>query len=328
MKILQLFIVKKMVNKTNTLFLLLVAGALCMITACGKDEYFNRKHIAVVNGEKIYADEFEQRLNAQKGPLSPQSFANSRNRQELLEEEILDSMITEKIVLQRAGQLNLSVSNTELERKLLDIRKDFDDKFFDLLASQKVRYEDWREELRKEMLFDKLIAVDVNASIHVSEGEAEDYFQDHPDACKTEARVRAVQIVLRDPEKAKDVKGRLDAGGDFARIAAEVSIGPEAVRGGDLGMISRGTMPEPLDETLFRLPVGRISPVVKSAYGYHIFKVTEKLPARTRTFDECRGDLTAAILSQKQDAAFSVWLEDLKAKAVVTKEKSHTRRKK
>jgi parvulin-like peptidyl-prolyl isomerase len=319
MKTLKPFILTKMMINNKMLWTLFIAGAICFVSACGKDDYWNRKHIAEVNGEKIYLDEFQQRLNAQQGPLSPQSFKGSLNKQELLEEEILDSMITEKIVLQRARQLNLSVSNTELERKVLDIRKDFNDKFFDLLVSQNVRYEDWREELRKEMLFDKLVAVDVNASVSVSDEEAADYFDEHPDACKTETRVRAFQIVLRDPEKAKEIKARLEAGEDFAGIAARVSIGPEAARGGDLGWISRGTMPEPLDETLFRLPEGRVSPVIKSAYGYHILKVTEKRPSRARTFEECKGDLKAAILVRKQDEAFTAWLEKLKAKAVITK---------
>ncbi len=261
-----------MIKQNRLLWPLFLAGALCFIAACGKEDYFNQKYVAVVNGEKIYMDEFQQRLDAQKGPLSPRSLAGSLNKQELLEEEILDSMITEKIVLQRAKELNLSVSNTELERKLLDIRKDYGDKFFDLLAAQNVRYEDWREELRKEMLFDKLVAVDVNAAIRASEDEAEDYYNENPDACKAEARVRASQIVLRDPEKARQVKNRLEKGEDFARVAAEVSIGPEAARGGDLGLITLETMPEPLDKTLFSLPVGHISPVIKSAYGYHILK--------------------------------------------------------
>ncbi len=85
-------------------------------------------------------------------------------------------------------------------------------------------------------------------------------------------------------------------------------------------MISRQTMPEPLDKTLFNLPAGKISPVVKSAYGYHIFKVTEIQPARTRSFADCKEDVMADIRAQKEDAAFTVWLEGLKIKAVVKKE--------
>jgi len=300
---------------------LVLLGALCLLAACSRDDFPNQKQVvATVNGEKIYLDEYQKRLNAQKGLLSAKALPEPSNKQELLDEEILESMITEKIVLQRARELNLSVSNTELERKLLDIRKDYGDHFFNLLAQQNVRYEDWREELRKEMLWDKLVAADVNAQIRVSEDEAEDYFNDHPGLCKSQARVRAAQIVVRDREKADNAKARLEKGEDFAQVAAEVSIAPEAVRGGDLGLISRETMPEPLDKTLFNLPACKISPVVKSDYGYHIFKVTDIQPARTRSFSECKEDVMADIRAQKEDAAFTRWLDGLKLKAVVKKE--------
>lgn len=320
-------ILKKLINPCKPFMPLVFLGVLCLITACGRDDLRNRTHVATVNGEKIYWDEYRARLNAQKELLSLKAFPDSPEKREVLEKEILESMITEKIVLQRAQELNLSVSNTELERKLIDIRKDYGDNFFDLLRQQNVRYEDWREELKKEMLWDKLVAADVNASIRVSEDEAEDYFNKHPGMCKTQASVRAAQIVVRNAQTADEIKARLEKGEDFAKVAIQVSTGPEAVRGGDLGLISRETMPEPLDKTLFNLPAGKISPVVKSAYGYHIFKVTEIQPARIRPFPECKEEVMADIRAQKEEAAFTVWLEGLKEKAVVKKEK-HTRRAK
>jgi peptidyl-prolyl cis-trans isomerase C len=321
MNSMQPHLLKNLTKPGRPLMPLFLLGALCLLAACSRDDFPHRKQVvATVNGEKIYLDEYQKRLNAQKGLLSSKALTESLNKQELLAEEILESMITEKIVLQRARELNLSVTNTELERKLLDIRKDYGDNFFNLLTQQNVRYEDWREEIRKEMLWDKLVAADVNASIRISEDEAEDYFNDRPGLCKSQARVRAAQIVVRDREKAYNVKARLENGEDFAKVAAEVSIAPEAVRGGDLGLISRETMPEPLDKTLFNLPAGKISPVVKSDYGYHIFKVTDIQPARTRSFSECKEDVMADIRAQKEDAAFSRWLDGLKLKAVVKKE--------
>lgn len=306
--------------KCKPLIPILLLGVLCLQSACNRDNSFDRQHVATVNGEKIYLDEFQKHVNVQKAQLSLKAFPNAPDKQTLLADEILEAMITQKIILQRAKELNLSVSHTELERKLIAIRNDYGINFFDLLAAQNVDYDDWREELRKEMLFDKLVSADVNASVRVSEDEAEDYFNDHPGICKTEARVRASQIVVRDMEKARQVTARLDKGEDFARVAADASIGPEAIRGGDLGFVSRETMPDPLDKTLFSLPVGKISPLLKSAYGYHVVKVTEIQPARTRSFAECKDEIIADIRAQKEEAAFAVWLDALKLKAVVKKE--------
>lgn len=312
----------KLIKQIKWLMPLALLGALCLTASCDNEKFRSRKTVATVNGEKIYLDEYRERLNAQKGILSPQFFPDSLKKQRLLEEEILESMITEKIVLQRARELNLSVSQTELDGKLMNMRKDYGDNFFDLLRAQNVRYESWREELKKEMLMDKLVAADVNARISVSEKEAENYFHAHPGACRTEMRIRALQIVVRDPHKAGEIKTRLDQGEDFSAVAARESLGPEASRGGNLGLIARRTLPEPLDKTLFKLPAGKISPIVRSAYGWHIFKVTEIHPAGTRSFADCRKDIMAGLRAQKEDAAFAAWLEELKLRAAVRKERT------
>jgi parvulin-like peptidyl-prolyl isomerase len=299
---------------------LVLLGTVCLIISCSRDDLSDREYIATVNDEKIFYDEYQKRLTTRKNILPPGTLPNSLSKRRMLEEEILESMITEKIILQRASQLNLSVSNTELEQKVLDIRKDYGDHFFDFLISQNVQYIEWREEIQKEMLMDKVVAADVNASVRVTEAEVKDYFHEHPDLCKTEAQVRVAHIVVRNPEKAHAIKVRLENGEDFARVAVQESIGPEASRGGDLGLITEKTMPEPLDETIFHLPVGIVSPIVKSAYGYHIFKVSEKRPAQTRSFDGCRGDIMADIRIHKEDAAFTAWLDKLKRKAVIKKD--------
>lgn len=294
---------------------------LCLLGACGRGDLTGRTTIATVNGEKIYREELDLRLSLQKGILSPKAFANSLNKRDALEEEILDALITEKIMLQRARALNLAVAGEELEGRLTEIRKDYGEEFFNQLAAQNVRYEDWREQIKQEMLFGKLVAADVNARISVSDEEAQDYYDENPDFCKSEARVRALQIFIRDEQKAKDIKERLDRGEDFAKLAREASIGPEKARGGDLGWVSRQTMPEPLDQTLFRLATGEISPVIKSAYGFHILKVTETQRARTRNFDACKGDIVATVRAEKENEAFTAWLSALKAGAVIKKEK-------
>ncbi|HNV56795.1 MAG TPA: peptidyl-prolyl cis-trans isomerase [Smithellaceae bacterium] len=312
-------LLQNLVRQWRTLAPLAVLCALCLVSACGRQEA-GRPHVATVNGEKIYLEEYRARLGDRKGLFSLRALQGESGKRMRLEEEILDALITEKMVLQRARELGLSVSETELENRLLEIRGDYGENYFDLLVRKNVRYEDWREALKKEMLFEKLVAAEVHAAVRVSEDEAEDYFREHPDFCRSGARVRASQIVTPDLDQAREVEERLERGEDFALLAKAFSIGPEAVRGGDLGLIARDTMPEPLDKTLFTLPLHKTSPIVKSAYGYHILKVTDIQPARARSFAECRQELLDVLRAQKEEAAFNAWLNNLKMKAVVKKE--------
>ncbi|MFO7570668.1 MAG: peptidyl-prolyl cis-trans isomerase [Smithellaceae bacterium] len=301
--------------------------ALCLTTACNREDMLSRDHVATVNGEKIYLDEYQQRLDTGKAQYKRRGLIGPSHNMKRLEEEILDAMITQKIIDLRARERGITVTNTELERKAIEIRSDYADNFFNLLISENVRYDDWKEELRNDILLKKLIAEDVNAGIRVSEDEAEDYYNEFHSRYKTEASVHVAQIVVRDREQAEEIKAALDTGADFAGLAAKVSIGPEAKSGGDLGPITRGIMPEPLDETIFRLPAGAISDVVQSPYGYHIIRIVDIQPPKSRTFAEAKNDVMAEIRARKEEAAFTLWIEGLRMKAEIKKEPTVLREK-
>ena len=163
----------------------------------------------------------------------------------------------------------------------------------------------------------KLIETDVNAKIKISDDEAESYFNEHRKNYKTESRARVAQIVVRDMATAQKAMGRLNAGEDFAKVAADMSIGPEASRGGDLGYITKWVMPDPLDKTIFTMQINKISPIVQSSYGFHIFKVIDIQQAKESNFADVREDVITDMRLQKEESAFINWLEELKKKAVV-----------
>jgi parvulin-like peptidyl-prolyl isomerase len=304
---------------SNRHYFLLCLLTIIFIVACDKFNIFSRPYVATVNGSKIYLDEYQIRLN-QKMSMLPKDILNQPNYVKRLEEEVLDNMITEKIMYLRAQELNISVGASELEDKINEIKKDYGEDFANLLAQENIRYEQWKEDLKKEMFLQKLVAVDINTKIRVSDDEAEDYFNEHRNNYRVESRVKVAQIVVRDLAKAQEVLARLNAGDDFTTLASKVSIGPEARQGGDLGFITRGVMPEPLEETIFKLPVNKISPIVQSPYGFHIFKVLESQPARIKNFSDIKDEVIAAIRAQKEEAAFITWLQALKMKAVIKKE--------
>jgi peptidyl-prolyl cis-trans isomerase C len=292
---------------------------LSFIVACDKIDIFSRPFVATVNGSKIYLDEYQSRLD-QKMDMVPKDILVQPEYMKRFEEEVLDNMIMEKIMYLRAQELNISISEIELDNKIKEIKKDYGGDFTRQFAQENVKYENWKEDFKKEMLFQKLIAMDVNAKIKISDDEAKDYFNEHRNNYKKESRVRVAQIIVRDLAAAQKAVERLKAGEDFAKVAASMSIGPEAHHGGDLGFVARWVMPEPLDKTIFKMQVNEISPIVQSSYGFHVFKVLESKPARAGNFTDVREDVIADIKQQKEDAAFISWLEDLKKKAVIKKQ--------
>jgi len=314
---------ESMMSKKSYVFLL----ALFILLSCEKIDFFSRAYVATVNGEKIYLEEYRYRLNQKMAMLPKDVGANETRYINRLEEEVLENMITEKIMQQRARELNISVNNSELENKISEIKKDYGDNFVYLLAQKNVRYDHWKEELKRELLIQKLIAAEISDKIRISNDDAEDYYNDHRNNYRVEALVRVAQIVVRDLDTAKQVLTLLNAGEDFAALAEKYSTGPEASNGGDLGYITRDVMPEPLDDVIFKLPPNKISHIAKSSYGFHIFKVTDVQKARTKSFEEVKEEIIAEIRAQKEEAAFVNWLNTLRLNAVVKKESAVLRKK-
>ena len=166
---------ESMMSKKSYVFLL----ALFILLSCEKIDFFSRAYVATVNGEKIYLEEYRYRLNQKMAMLPKDVGANETRYINRLEEEVLENMITEKIMQQRARELNISVSNSGLENKISEIKKDYGDNFVYLLAQKNVRYDHWKEALKRELLIQKLIAAEISDKIRISNDDAEDYYNDH-----------------------------------------------------------------------------------------------------------------------------------------------------
>ena len=299
------------------LFLLLIV-MLSFIAACGgeKPSQTPQAAVATVNGQSIDLKEFEKAIGEETA-LAKREVPLKREEMESLKEEVLDNLIRERIMIRRARDLSLSIEGVELAARIEEIRKDYNGQFDELFGEGGISLPEWKEALRRRMLLEKLIARDVNAKIQVADEEAERYYNVNRKAYATDRRVRVAQIVLPDRDRAEAILKRLKAGEDFGKVAREVSIGPEAARGGDLGFFERGVMPEAIDRMVFSLPVGKVSRVAQSPYGFHIFKVLGQEEAGGRKFADVRVKVIADLRKQKEAEAYKIWIEGLKAKAAI-----------
>lgn len=298
--------------------MLLLIVMLSFLAACGgeKPSQPPAPAVATVNGQSIDLREFEKALGEETA-LAKREIPLKTEETESLKEEVLDNLIRERIMIQRARDLYLSIGEAELAARMEEIRKDYNGQFDKLFGEGGISLPEWKEALRKRMLLEKLIARDVNAKIQVAEEEAERYYIANRRAYATDRRVRVAQIVLPDGDRAEGILKRLKAGEDFDKVAREVSIGPEAARGGDLGFFERGVMPEAIDRMVFSLPVGKVSRVARSPYGFHIFKVLGQAAAGGRKFADVREKVIADLRKQKEAEAYKIWIEGLKAKAAI-----------
>jgi peptidyl-prolyl cis-trans isomerase D len=161
----------------------------------------------------------------------------------------------------------------------------------------------------------------------VSDAEAQQYYQQHAADYKVDDQVRVRHILIKSDgaagpadaaakAKAQGILDQLHKGGDFAKLAKENSDDPGSKeQGGELGELKRNqTVPE-FDAAAFSLPVGQISGLIHTKFGYHILQVEEKQVAHTRPFDEVKTQIVAKLTEQKEAAQQQAYAQQLAAEA-------------
>lgn len=268
--------------------------------------------IAMVNGEPITLDE----LNFALKVLSPTEGAQldpveSRN----LREETLNQLVEKKLLLHEARHRTIQLTQAELEAAIEQMKGEYtDEEFNELLKRNGLTPDQWHQDVSENLLMDKLIDSVISSRLQLTREEVKSYYEKHRADFGKKEEVRARQIVVSTEEAAKLIHEQLLNGADFVKLATEKSISPDRAAGGDLGYFTKGQMPEEFD-IVFTLKTGTISPIVKSPYGYHIFKLEEKHPARVQSLEEVQNLIFQQLVSEKKDRLRSEWIKELKSKA-------------
>jgi len=200
---------------------------------------------------------------------------------------MLDQMISEKLIIQEAKNMGLEEDNYVLEQ----IKK-----------------------MTEQILVQALIEKEILDKVDVNDEEVLEYYEQNMDSFTEKEQIHLYNILLETEEEAQDILAQLKAGGDFSEIAKEKSTGPSAAQGGDLEYLSKGTIIPEIDEVVFGLEVEELSGIVKTDFGFHILKITDKKPETVKTLEEVKEDIIQTLLPTKQKEAFDNFLKELKGK--------------
>ncbi|PIQ89700.1 MAG: peptidylprolyl isomerase [Candidatus Omnitrophica bacterium CG11_big_fil_rev_8_21_14_0_20_42_13] len=173
---------------------------------------------------------------------------------------------------------------------------------------------DMLEEAKKKIMISKLIKDEVDDGASVSDKDVEEYYSAHKDEFSLPERWRASHILVKTEEEAKAILDELAGGASFEELAKEKSQDTSAKRGGDLGYFTKGQMVPEFEEAVFKLDVGQTSGIVKSQFGYHIIKLTAKMPAQEQDLKDVSERIKNELLAKEKRAAFDKMVVDLKAK--------------
>lgn len=150
--------------------------------------------------------------------------------------------------------------------------------------------------------------------ISVSGEEVERFYNENKALFFGQESVRASHILVDNEIEAKRIYNEINEGMSFEEAAKKYSNCPSKSNGGDLGYFTRGRMVPEFENAAFGLEIGKVSSPVKSQFGYHLIKVTDKKPAEQKSFDESKNQIANMLLANKQQEVFYKKLEELKDK--------------
>jgi foldase protein PrsA len=276
-----------------------------------------------VNGEEISKAELEAQVDRLM-EQSPEMFEGADGESRLLDfkRQLLDNMINNVLIRQAAEERGITVTDEEIETQITDLKAGFptEEEFNTALTDANLTLDDLKQQLRDQLATQRLMEELVGDS-EVTDEEIAEYYETNKTQYEEQAAVKASHILF-DPEDkatAEQVLTEVNNGGDFAELAKEHSKDPgSAAQGGELGWSdpARPFVPE-FQDALDALAVGEVSDLVETEYGWHIIKVDESREQRTKPLEEVRDQIEAAILQERNTAAYTEFLAEVRETAEI-----------
>ncbi|QNB47371.1 hypothetical protein BR63_14380 [Thermanaerosceptrum fracticalcis] len=289
-----------------------------LVSACGS------KVVATVNGEKITEPELKSRVE-QVAAMYGYNLDSEQGKEirGFLEEQVLQSLIEEKVVLQVAKEKKISVKKEDVQEELKKIKSQFpgDKEFQDFLKERKFAEKDLTVYLEHQLILNKLFD-EVTKDITTTSKDIKQYYEENKEEFFVPEQVKARNIVVKTEEEAKALIAELDKGADFAKLAVEKSIDPTAKQNqGDIGYFDKDAgLVEEFKTAAFALKVGEYTKKpVRSIFGYHIIKVEDRTPAKQSTFEEVKKELEERFVFEEKNEKFANYVDEVMEKAKIEK---------
>lgn len=256
--------------------------------------------VAVVNQEPITHTDVEKRVTR---IIDTAGRTQQLPSGDVLQQQVLDALIDEKVQLQHARATGMTVSDAEVDDTIANIAAQNQISLAELrqrMKSDGLDYDRYRNSLREQMLLERIRAREVNARIQVSDADIA-AFNAQSAAAGRDVDLNLSHILIGVPEnasaeqvrqlaqKAEDLRQRAASGANFAQLAKEFSNDTGTKdQGGTFGMRPANRLPELFTDAVKNLKVGEIAKVIRSGAGFHVVKLIERENASKASYTQQR----------------------------------------
>jgi peptidyl-prolyl cis-trans isomerase SurA len=252
--------------------------------------------------------------------------------------DLLRNLIDQQLWLSKGKELGIT-GETELVNKLNDIRKQYNLSTLEDLEKaakdQGFSYEDFKANLRNQIITQQVMRDQVGRKINVTPGEVQRYFEEHKQEYAQPESVKLSEILIStgtpgaaglpdDPQKvadaqakANEIEAKLRGGGDFGQLARSSSEGTTASEGGDLGTYKRGQLNKVFEDATFPLKTGEFTQPIRTKQGFVILKVVDHTPGGVPAFKDVETDAENNYYMSRMEPAIRDYLTQMRDDASI-----------
>jgi len=292
--------------------------------------------VARVNNEIITRSELDKaRVTAKedaeqecKGRCSPEEL---KIQIEDRQKHALSDLIDQSLLVQRGKDMGISVE-TEVIKRLDSIRLQNNlgsmEDLEKAVSTQGINWEDFKDNIRKGLLTQRVISQEVGSHITVGKDEIAKYYEAHKKDYIRPEQVALREIVVttegkKDSElpdlkkKAETALKRVKDGEEFGEIAKRFSDGSTAKQGGFLGVYKRGELSKELEEAVFKMKKNDLTDVMDTKQGYLILQVLEHYDEGEQSLAKVEGEITDKLYSERMEPKLRAYLKTLREQSYV-----------
>ena len=281
--------------------------------------------IVRVNDRIITRSEYERALKSlvQEAQQSGATQADVEER----EHNLLRDMIDQQILLSKAKELGIT-GDVETMRQLDEIRKqnhlDSMEALQRAAEQQGVSFEDFKQKIRDQIVSQEVVRDQVGRSIRLTHAQEEAFYDAHKQEFAVPEQVHLSEILVPTPDNATDTQvsdaqkkadaaaTRIKGGENFSEVAKQVSGGPTASAGGDLGDFKRGTLGQVLEDATFSLPAGGVTAPIRTRQGFVILRVDSHQQAGVPPLKDVEPQVQEAVYMNSMQPAMRAYLTKMR----------------
>ena len=283
----------------------LVLAALMIFPLNAKVEVLDR--IAIIVGEGVVLESqinnlletIEQRY-AEQGAAMPPADA--------MLEQVQERLIIEELQLQMARQAGVRVGDGELNQAFEEIAQNNDlslEAFIESMESEGASYEELRDQVRKEMIIQRVQRGKVGRQVNITEQELDGFLATEGSVKELSPELFVRQILVSTEEKAEMLLAKIESGEDFSVLAKEHSKSGNAASGGEMGWRNLADFPSLFGKALKNQKKDYVSPILESGSGFYLLKLEDKRGSLVRFEEQWHSRHILMMTTKLRDAQFT-----------------------